>query len=111
MADVVVSCPKAAWQTWSEQAASGLVVFDLGYRLPGKWNPGDRVYVVAHGRVRCWMELGKVGHDPITGQLQLVLIGQPLPVTTSEEIRGFQGARMRWWPRDQERDFPGWREP
>ena len=30
-------------------------------------------------------------------------------VTIDEEIRGFQGVRKRWWPRELERPFPDWK--
>lgn len=71
--------------------------------------PGDRVYVVAHGKLR--------GYAPLTRYVRqgrthvFCREAGAVAVTIEEPIRGFRGWRYRWWEREVERPFPGWREP
>lgn len=115
MSDVVVTVPKRLWADWL--AEGDLPGQDAEYESHfWVWSqvpfvkPGDRVYIVAHGRLR--------GYAPLVRQEQicklngrmgcLVREGGAVAVTIDEPIRGFQGVRKVWWSRDQERPFPDW---
>lgn len=110
MADVCVCVARAKWSGFLVEVDSGKVEFDLGYRVSGKWDPGERCYIVAWGCVRLWMTLDRAGRDKY-GRLILYLSGPAMPVRTPERLRGFQGARRRWWDRCVEKLFPEWRAP
>ena len=109
--DVVVTVPKGQWEAWLEEGdlpsdewSGEEWEFRIGGPCP-KIEPGERVYVVAHGRLR--------GYAPLIylSDFGLVRGGGAVAVTIDEEIRGFRGWRYRWWPREAERPFPDWREP
>lgn len=119
MTDVVVTVPKGMWADWIEE---GDLPGDppTGYRshfwvpkLPDFIEQGDRVYVVAHGRLR--------GYAPLVGAERrcslnprracLLRDGGAVAVTINTPIRGFQGWRYRWWSRDYEHPFPDWQTP
>ena len=116
MSDVVVTIPKDLWEDWIDEGdlpgdppsgnrshfwITGLPAIDVG----------ERVYIVAHGRLR--------GYAPLVGIEQpcslwrqrscLLRDGGAVAVTISEPIRGFQGWRYRWWDRDAEGPFRDWR--
>lgn len=114
MPDVVVTVPKGRWAEWlaegdlpGEQAKfySHFWVRNLPDILPG-----ERVYIVAHGRLR--------GYAPLVGvQVQcqlnrdrccLMRRGGAVAVTIPEHITGFMGWRYRWWDRAIEAPFPDW---
>lgn len=126
MADIVVCVPKGVWQDWLEEG-----------NLPGEpWDPdeddyhwfsrgpvphidpGERVYVVAHGRLRGYAPLVRIDHraqwatppgwwwDGAT--FGLVRRGGAVACTIPESIRGFPGWRYRWWPYTSEHPFPAW---
>lgn len=114
--DVVVTVPKSQWRDWL--AEGDLPGEDAQYlshfwvtQLPSKLDEQrDRVYVVAHGRVR--------GYAPLVGEEWecelrpdrhcLLRRGGAVAVTIPEKVRGFQGWRYRWWDRDDEVPFPNW---
>lgn len=117
MVDVVVTVPMRQWDAWvaegdlpGEEAEyeSHFWVWGIGQ---GYCKPGERVYIVAHGRLR--------GYAPLVRQEQmcklnprmgcLVREGNAQAVTIDEEIRGFQGVKARWWDRSQEIPFPEWK--
>lgn len=115
MSDVVVTVPKRLWDDWIAegdlpgQEAEYESHFWVWSQVPAV-KPGDRVYIVAHGRLR--------GYAPLVRQEQmcklnprmgcLVREGGAVAVTIDEPIRGFQGVRRRWWKREDERPYPDW---
>lgn len=113
MPDVVVTVPKELWLGWIlEGDAAGASVAsgeEWAYYIGGAppvVRPGDRVYVVAHGRLRGYAPLVRLSRSP----LALVRRAGAVPVTISgEPIVGFRGWRYRWWALDDERPFPDWR--
>lgn len=119
--DVVVTVPMRAWPEWLEEgclpAADGgdspspYVAFHfwLGGPLPDVV-PGDRVYIVAHGRLRGYAPLVRLERRCKLAPSRWCLLrqGGAEAVTIDEPIRGFQGWRYRWWERDQERPFTDW---
>lgn len=119
MADVVVTVPKWLWSEWlaegdlagevptghpTGERGAGEYIFYLS-QTPGLVKVGDRLYIVAHNKLR--------GYAPITRIVRGGLIrgGGAVAVTIDEEIVGFQGFRYRWWQREIEKPFPDWRVP
>ena len=120
MSDVVVTVPKGLWAEWIKEG-------DLPGDLPGDmeshfWlsgfqmpviSRGDRVYVVAHGKLRGYAPLLRV---ELSCRLRddrscLVRNGNAVAVTIETPIRGFPGWRYRWWAREYEQPFPDWMRP
>lgn len=115
--DVVVTCPQNLWLEWllegdlpDESYTGDRYHFWLHGALP-EMQPGDRVYVVAYGRLRGYAPLVAVERRcklrPSMGCL--VRQGGAVAVTIDQPIRGFRGWQWVWWPRDEERSFPDWR--
>ncbi len=123
MPDVVVTVPRGIWLDWiAEGDAAGEPASgeEWGYYFstrPMKHlgveggmptiSPGERVYVVAHGRLRGYALLTRLVARPPC----LCRGGGAVAVTIDEAIVGFPGWRYRWWPREAEVPFPGWRSP
>lgn len=115
MADVVVTVPKAMWHEWiGEGDLPGDEPqwdshFWIGGGLPDI-QPGDRVYVVSHGRVRGYAPLFQTERRCRLRPSRACLLrrGEAVAVTIPEIVRGFQGWRYRWWERDAELPFPDW---
>lgn len=119
MTDVVVTVPKGIWADWidegdlPEMPDEDMVSHFWLHRPLPKMERGDRVYIVAHGKLR--------GYAPLRGIEQrcslrpsvgcLMRAGGAVAVTIPESIRGFQGWRYRWWERDTEVPFPDWMVP
>jgi hypothetical protein len=116
MSDVVVTVPKDRWEEWIDEGdlpgetwgtgdagKDGWYDFYLGGPFPDI-APGERVYVVAHGRLRGYAPLVRVDRRARS----LVRQGGAVAVTIDEPIRGFRGWRYRWWDRADERSFPDW---
>jgi len=114
--DVVVTVPK--WfglDRWiAEGDAAGTPetgeewAFYLGAGVPDI-RPGERVYIVYNGKLRGYAPLVRVER---TGSgCALVRRGGAVAVTIDRAIPGFRGFRYRDWPREDERPFPGWRDP
>lgn len=114
MGDVVVTVPKGYWQDW-------IIEGDLPGEEPQyishfwissmpKIEAGERVYIVAHGRLR--------GYAPLWDRERICTLrrsrsclmrrGGAEAVTVPEAITGFQGWRYRWWEREDEAPFPDW---
>ena len=81
------------------------------HRLP-KIRPGERVYVVAHRKLRGYAPLVAL-EAPIWPETKALLCrgGGAVAVTIPEEIIGFRGWRYRWWKCAAEVPFPEWRTP
>lgn len=115
MSDLVVTCPKALWAEWLSEGdnageAPPAEALEYHFHLPPSArppiNPGERVYVVAHGRLRGYAPLVRV--DLSGDRPSLVRRGEAIAITIEGEIRGFQGYKARWWDRSLERPFPRW---
>lgn len=114
MGDVAVTVPKsfgldrwiaegdAAGDPWSGEEWA----FYLG-GPPPVIAPGDRVYVFFNGILRGYAPLVRV---EVTGSgCALIRRGGAVAVTIGEYVPGFRGFRHRWWSRDLEVPFPGWK--
>lgn len=131
MSDVVVTVPKALWEEWLDEGDTaydnGSLVgwpaawectleygFITGKRIP-KIEPGERVYIVAHGKLRGYSPLLKIGAGErfggAPGSAAMIRRGDAVAVTIDEPIRGFQGFRYRWWDYADEKPFPLWTRP
>lgn len=134
MADVCVTVPKWFWAEWiaegdcaSEPWSGETWGFYLGGRKP-KIEPGERVYIVAHGRLRGYSPLLALKDTAEDGKWFLERGGGAVAVTLGvpgaiprpdgtldplaiSPIRGFQGWRYRFWERDREFPYPDWRVP
>ena len=119
MSDVVVTVPKALWRAWlaegdlagqpwghGDAGADGEYFFSVS-SVP-QIKPGERVYVVAHGKLRGYAPLVRVERR---GRPSLVRCGDAVAVTIPQTIQGFQGYRYRWWRRENEVPFPDWMRP
>ncbi len=112
MTDLVGTCPKSFWEEW---IAEGDAAGDPETGVEWGWftnhslirciGPGDRFYVVAHGKLRGYAPVTRVTRGAICRR------GRAVAVTIDEPIPGFRGLRKRWWPRELERPFPNWRTP
>lgn len=115
MSDVVVTVPKDLWRSWIAEGTlpgegwDGREEFHfyLGGERPAI-DPGERVYIVAHGMLRGYAPLVRIDQIDYR-QIGLVRHGGAEAVTIDEPIRGFRGYRYRWWERDEEHPFPNWR--
>lgn len=115
MTDVVVTVPKDRWEEWISEGTlpgeswDGAEQFD--FYMSGmcpEIQPGERVYIVAHGLLRGYAPLVRVEQYDFR-QFSLVRHGGAVAVTIDEPIRGFRGFRYRWWDRADERPFPEWK--
>ena len=122
MADLVVTCPKHFWEEWIAEGDPAGEPYSgeewgwyTGREGPvGAYRPpissGERLYVVAHGRLR--------GYAPVTdvrqganGKWIICRRGGGVAVTIGMTIKGFQGWRRVWWSRGEEVPFPDWKTP
>lgn len=114
MGDVVITVPQARWAEWVAEGDlpgddwTGLESYYRIGSIAPDIEPGERVYVVAWGRLRGYAPLVRLEQDE--GVWHLVRCGGARAVTIVEEIRGFRGWRYRWWRRGEERLFPEWAE-
>lgn len=115
--DVIVTVPKAMWSAWIDEG--DLPGEQVQYRshfwvpfLPDI-KPGERVYIVAHGRLRGYAPLVGVERSCSLNPRRSCLMreGGAVAVTIPEHITGFQGWRERWWNREDEVPFPDWMTP
>ncbi len=118
MVDLVGTCPMTFWREWiaegdpAGEAPSGE---EWGWYtrspLAAKIQPGDRFYVVAHGRLRGWAPVTRVQWDPLHRDGVICRRGGAVACTIETPIAGFRGLRARWWRRTAEVPFPAWRQP
>ena len=123
MADICVTVPKKLWDHW---IAEGDAVGDpptgeeWGFYAFGKKpdiNPGERVYVVAHGKLRGYAPLTRLDWHPFNGSQSPNALGRvvfcrkggAVAVTIKAPIRGFRGWMYRHWDRSLEIPFPTWK--
>ncbi len=83
-----------------------LPVTDRGGPRPAI-GPGDRVYLVAWGRVRGYVRMAKLSNT-LDGWV-LGCSSAVVPTTIpAVGIATFRGAKAPWWKRPDEQPFPGW---
>jgi len=118
MSDLVGTCPKGFWHEWiAEGDAAGTPEsgeewgWYTGSPLISVIRPGDRFYVVAHGRLRGWAPVTRVQLSPSGRGGVICRRGNAVGCTIETPIAGFRGLQTRWWPREAERAFPDWQEP
>lgn len=111
MADVVMTVPKHLWLDWCDEGDavgtpdSGTEWgFFCGGGVPSIL-PGERVYIVSHGRLRGYAPLTRLQRFPLAFGRR----GGAVAVTIAEPIQGFRGWRYRWWRREAEVPFLAWR--
>lgn len=112
MVDLVGTCPMDFWDEWiaeGDAAGDPETGEEWGWytRAPliRKIRPGDRFYVVAHGKLRGYAPVTRVTPGHIGRR------GGAVAVTIAAFIPGFRGLRERWWRRDDEIPFPDWKTP
>lgn len=116
MVDLVGTCPKDFWEEWiAEGDAAGAPETgeEWGWwtkdRLAPRTAPGDRFYVVAHGKLRGYAPVVAVRRE---GPSWVICRRAGAVACTIETpIPGFRGLRIRWWDRAAERPFADWRAP
>jgi hypothetical protein len=116
--DVVVTVPMGMWEEWIAEGdlpGDPQSDFESHFWIPAavipEIQPGERVYVVAHGSLRGYAPLVRVERSCTLWRSRACLVreGGAVAVTIPEAIRGFQGWRYRWWGRSAEVPFPDWR--
>ncbi len=127
--DLVGTCPQSFWQEWLDEGdCAGDPPTGQEYAwftsapIAAQIMPGDRFYVVAHGRLRGYATVTHVrgyrgvsmapgGRARLKRSWAIVRGAGAVACTIPEPIPGFRGLRARWWDRDQETEFPDWRDP
>ena len=111
--DVVVTVPKRLWLDWidegdavGEQPTGEEWGFFMGGPMP-KIERGERVYIVAHGRLRGYAPLTRIARTE--RGFALCREAGAVAVTIPETIVGFRGWKNPWWDRAIEVPFPRWR--
>lgn len=118
MSDLVGTCPADFWAEWLEEGDPagtpesgeewGFTIGRAPKEAPIK--AGERLYIVAHGRLRGYAPVTRVELIPGPfGSLTICRRGGAVAVTIDEAIPGFRGYRRRWWAREDERPFEAWR--
>ena len=114
--DLVATCPMHFWEEWiAEGDAAGEPYTGEEWawftkdRKAASISPGDRLYIVAHGKLR--------GYAPVTRVVRtdhgwaICRGGDAVACTIAAPTPGFRGLRLRWWDRAYEQPFPDWRRP
>lgn len=110
MVDLVGTCPKDEWDDWlfegdnaGDSGAGQEYEWCSGHSLARMIEPGDRFYIVAHGKLRGYALVTRVQGGCIIRR------GNAVACTLGEGIKGFRGLRRRWWARSEECPFPDWK--
>lgn len=109
--DIVVTVPKNIWIEWileGDAVGDPYSGEEWGYFCGGgvpEIAPGERVYIVAHNRLRGYAPLTRLQQRPLAFGRR----GGAVAVTIPTPIPGFRGWRYRWWEREDESPFPDWR--
>lgn len=110
MTDLVGTCPKDFWEQWiaeGDAAAEPETGEEWGWFTTHRFKelilPGDRFYVVAHGKLRGFAPVVSVTRGAIVRK------GGAIACTIDDPIPGFRGLRKRWWDRAIEKPFPDWK--
>lgn len=118
MSDLVGTCPKGCWEEWiAEGDAAGEIEtgqewgWYTGHQLASSAIPGDRFYVVAHGKLRGYATVTRLEHGGDGRVAAIVRKGGAVACTIPGPIPGFRGLRIRWWKREEEIPFQAWRLP
>jgi hypothetical protein len=124
--DIVVTVPKKLWSYWLSEGdcagdkpgshsdgLEGEIGVDYYFTTGGgtpKIKPGERVYIVAHNRLRGYAPLVRFDVSE-TGAWGITLVrnGGAMAVTIPNKITGFRGWRYRWWDLKDEHPFPDWK--
>lgn len=117
--DLVGTCPRRFWTTWlDEGSCAGDADSGVEYawwtksKAVLKLQRGDRLYVVAAGKLRGWAPVVRIIQQedsqgrPIFGVCRK---GGAVACTIEQDIPGFRGLRKRFWERSQEIPFPDWK--
>lgn len=114
MVDIVVTVPKGFWPEWIEEGdAAGEPPtgtewgFYMGGRVPPV-EPGDRLYIVAWGRLRGWAPVTRLNNGGRGHGFAICRQGGGVACTIAGEVAGFRGWRRRWWDRNDELPFDDW---
>lgn len=119
MTDLVGVCPQWFWKEWIAEgdAADGGPWTGEEWswftrsRTAQKAQPGDRFYVVAHGRLRGYAPVVRVDWISELQTFGIIRHGGGVAVTIKRAVPSFRGIRHRWWDREDEEPFPHWRIP
>jgi hypothetical protein len=113
VSDLVVTVPKPMWFDWLDEgdaAGEPATGEEWGFYLGGirpAIEPGERLYVVAHGLLRGYAHVTRVSY---TGNDWVICRGgDAVACTIAEPVQGFRGWRRAWWRREDELPFPDWR--
>lgn len=113
VSDLVGTCPKDFWLEWVAEGDPAGTEWSgeewgwyTGHSLIRLIMPGDRFYVVAHGRLRGYAPVTRVHLSSHGGCI--CRRGGAVAVTIDEPVPGFRGLRKRWWRREVEYPFPNW---
>ena len=114
--DLVGTCPKDFWEAWiaeGDPAGTPWSGEEWGWYTRHSFardgQPGDRFYIVGHGKLRGWAPIVRITYD--LDDWVICRKGDAVACTIAEPIPGFRGLRHRWWPRELELPFPEWRTP
>lgn len=115
--DLVVTVPKDFWFEWIKEGdavGEPSTGTEWGYWLSKQKppiEPGERLYVVAWGRLRGYAPVTRVVQHPETKRWVVCREGSAVACTVRQGMRfdGFRGFRKRWWNRELEEPFEQWK--
>lgn len=119
VSDVVVTVPRGLWNKWiaegdlpGDEWDGNEYHFWFGGPQPDI-RPGERVYIVAHDRLRGYAPLVRTEARCALWTVKHCLVrrGDAVAVTVCAPMRGFRGWRYRFWPREDEYPMPSWEQP